>query len=70
MSDGQLSILQQEWITLQNQFDSYEKYSLVIKLFNILVTSVCFATYMLGRSGVRDYLVARWDLENLSGSYW
>lgn len=39
MSDGQLSMLQQEWITLQNQFDSYEKYSLIIKLFNILVTS-------------------------------
>lgn len=39
MSESQLTSLQQEWITLQNQFDSYEKYSLIIKLFNILVTS-------------------------------
>ena len=40
MPDKQLSILQSEWITLQNQFDSYEKYSLIIKLFSILVCCV------------------------------
>lgn len=28
---------QQEWVTLQNQQDSYEKYSLLIKLFHILI---------------------------------
>ncbi len=26
-----------EWITLQNQFDSYEKFSLIIKLSSVLV---------------------------------
>jgi hypothetical protein len=33
MSDEQLPLLQSEWVTLQNQFDSYEKCSLAIKLF-------------------------------------
>ena len=37
MSDIQLPTLQSEWITLQTQFDSYEKCSLGIKLFSILV---------------------------------
>jgi hypothetical protein len=37
MSDIQLPILQSEWVTLQTQFDSYEKCSLGIKLFSILV---------------------------------
>jgi hypothetical protein len=37
MSDLQRTILQSEWITLQTQFDSYEKCSLAIKLFSILV---------------------------------
>lgn len=32
------SALQQEWLCLQNQFDSYEKYSLIIKLTNMLLT--------------------------------
>jgi hypothetical protein len=45
MSEGQLSTLQQEWTTLQTQFDSYEKYSLIIKLFNILVT--CYLVFVL-----------------------
>ncbi|MFQ3191000.1 MAG: hypothetical protein ACI936_002136 [Paraglaciecola sp.] len=40
MSDEQLPILQSEWVTLQNQFDSYEKYSLVIKLFSILICCI------------------------------
>ncbi|WP_158965856.1 hypothetical protein [Paraglaciecola sp. L3A3] len=45
MADGQLSTLQQEWITLQNQFDQYEKFSLLIKLFNILVT--CYLLFVV-----------------------
>jgi hypothetical protein len=40
MSDEQLPILQSEWITLQNQFDSYEKCSLAIKLFSILICCI------------------------------
>jgi hypothetical protein len=31
------STSEQEWVTLQNQQDSYEKYSLLIKLFHVLV---------------------------------
>ncbi|MDU0353579.1 hypothetical protein RS130_06225 [Paraglaciecola aquimarina] len=45
MADGQLSTLQQEWITLQSQFDQYEKYSLLIKLCNILIT--CYLLFAL-----------------------
>lgn len=37
MPNEQLSTLKSEWITLQNQFDSYEKCSLAIKLFSILI---------------------------------
>ena len=40
MSDLQLPILQSEWITLQTQFDSYEKCSLGIKLFSILLCCI------------------------------
>lgn len=40
MSNSQLSLLQNEWLTLQTQFDSYEKCSLAIKLFNILLASL------------------------------
>ena len=40
MSDVKLSTLQQEWITLQTQFDSYEKHSLLIKLFNIALSGI------------------------------
>ncbi|MDC0602906.1 hypothetical protein OAP14_07755 [Aliiglaciecola sp.] len=32
--------LQQEWITLQNQYDSYEKFSLVIKLGSAAICSL------------------------------
>lgn len=32
-----------EWVLLQNQFDSYEKYSLVIKLTSILI--ICSAYF-------------------------
>lgn len=40
MSDTQLALLQSEWITLQTQFDSYEKCSLGIKLFSILTSCI------------------------------
>ncbi|MFT6991281.1 MAG: hypothetical protein ACJASL_003268 [Paraglaciecola sp.] len=40
MPDLQLPILQSEWVTLQTQFDSYEKCSLAIKLFSILICCV------------------------------
>jgi hypothetical protein len=42
MPDLQLPILQSEWVTLQTQFDSYEKCSLAIKLFSILICCVLF----------------------------
>lgn len=32
--------LQQEWVTLQNQYDSYEKFSLVIKLVSATLCSL------------------------------
>ncbi|MGF1765511.1 hypothetical protein [Aliivibrio kagoshimensis] len=34
--------LTQEWQILQNQYDSYEKYSLLMKLFNIALFSVAW----------------------------
>lgn len=39
--------LQSEWCLLQNQFDSYEKYSLIIKLFSIavLVTTLQLSSF-------------------------
>ncbi|MEP2652418.1 MAG: hypothetical protein ABJH06_10540 [Paraglaciecola sp.] len=36
--DNNLLALQQEWTTLQTQFDSYEKHSLFIKLFNVAIS--------------------------------
>jgi hypothetical protein len=48
MSNIQLSVLQQEWVTLQNQFDSYEKFSLLIKLFNISITCLLLLVYNAG----------------------
>lgn len=35
MSAAESTQLTQEWTTLQDQFDSYEKFSLIIKLFSI-----------------------------------
>ena len=40
MSSNNLACLQQEWVTLQNQFDHYERVSLFVKLFNVALTSV------------------------------
>jgi len=42
------SYLASEWTTLQNQFDSYEKYSLIIKLFNIFI--FCIALFSINLS--------------------
>ena len=41
MSPTASNLLAQEWTTLQNQFDSYEKYALLIKLFAITWLIVC-----------------------------
>lgn len=43
----QTSDLASEWSLLQNQFDSYEKYSLIIKLFSIFILSVAYFTHHL-----------------------
>jgi hypothetical protein len=48
-------MLQSEWITLQNQFDSYEKCSLAIKLFSILIC--CILVFVLD-TGLWPLLVA------------
>ena len=44
--------LESEWLLLQNQFDSYEKYSLIIKLFSVGIiafayTSKAVSTFVL-----------------------
>ena len=54
MPDLQLAILQNEWITLQTQYDSYEKCSLAIKLFSILLC--CILVFALD-AGVWSLLV-------------
>ena len=38
MSNPVLALYQHEWLCLQNQSDSYEKYSLQIKLLNVSLT--------------------------------
>lgn len=40
MQNSQETALMLEWSTLQNQFDAFEKYSLLIKLFAVAVTVV------------------------------
>ncbi|MYM63937.1 hypothetical protein [Pseudomaricurvus sp. HS19] len=39
MTSGKESSYQAEWMLLQNQYDSYEKFSLLIKLTNVVVTA-------------------------------
>jgi hypothetical protein len=56
MSDTQLPLLQNEWITLQTQFDSYEKCSLGIKLFSVF--SFCILTYALNAGLASLWVVA------------
>jgi hypothetical protein len=41
--------MENEWLLLQNQFDSYEKYSLLIKLAN---TAILCAVYITNRPGI------------------
>jgi hypothetical protein len=41
------SELTSEWTTLQNQFDSYEKYSLLVKLCNIFIFCLALFTSTL-----------------------
>ena len=43
MTQEKLSL---EWQTLQNQFDSYEKYSLMIKLAAVLLTAIAMLTQL------------------------
>jgi hypothetical protein len=40
MSELNISRLESEWVTLQNQYDSYEKCSLAIKLTSVLFCGV------------------------------
>ena len=40
MSGSELSGLQHEWNQLQQQFDSYEKFSLIIKLVSVLLLAL------------------------------
>lgn len=40
----QQDIYPQEWITLQHQYDSYEKYSLLVKLANVVLISTLLFT--------------------------
>jgi hypothetical protein len=54
MSDVQHPILQSEWVTLQNQFDSYEKCSLDIKLLSIMLC--CILVFALD-AGIWSLLV-------------
>lgn len=54
MSIAHLSALQSEWITLQTQFDSYEKCSLAIKLFSVF--TCCLLIFAL-HAGVYTLLV-------------
>lgn len=42
------SSLESEWSLLQNQFDSYEKYSLVIKLISVGVLTYAFTSGVVG----------------------
>lgn len=45
-TDQNKQYLSQEWQTLQTQFDSYEKFSLLIKLFNISFTALSITLAM------------------------
>lgn len=46
-----------EWTLMQNQFDSYEKYSLAIKLVCVLVVVACFLSDQLGWTSLMIVLV-------------
>ncbi len=40
--------LANEWSVLQNQYDSYEKFSLIIKLFSVAVLSFSYLLHHIG----------------------
>jgi hypothetical protein len=46
MQTDNVLLFQNEWQTLQNQFDSYEKFSLLIKLLNVSLS--CLLWFSLG----------------------
>ena len=48
MQIDSIPLYQQEWTTLQNQFDSYEKFSLLIKLLNISLCSLMLFYWQAG----------------------
>ncbi|MFT4942054.1 MAG: hypothetical protein ACI88A_005128 [Paraglaciecola sp.] len=48
MSVSTASGFQHEWITLQTQYDSYEKYSLLIKLLNVTLTCLLLFVFHVG----------------------
>ena len=48
MSTAPINVLQTEWVTLQTQYDSYEKCSLGIKLFNILQSCMLVFAFNIG----------------------
>ncbi len=50
----QRSEISTEWTLLQNQFDSYEKYSLIIKLSSI---GFCSAVYLMGKESVFAFII-------------
>jgi len=48
MSTSLISGLQQEWLCLQNQYDSYEKHSLIIKLVALILCPALLFIVHLG----------------------
>ncbi|MFV0277754.1 MAG: hypothetical protein ACK5HY_11285 [Parahaliea sp.] len=48
MSTGRESGYRTEWVLLQNQYDSYEKLSLLIKLSNIVITTLLLFVWHAG----------------------
>ena len=43
MSENKISLFEQEWITLQNNYEQYERYALFIKLTSVVL---CFVALM------------------------
>lgn len=43
-----ISLYQHEWMTLQNQSDSYEKFSLLIKLLNVSLACILWFSLHVG----------------------
>lgn len=47
-----MSHFAQEWTVLQNQYDSYEKYSLLIKLVSVTLLALAVINHMLSTASV------------------